>query len=112
MILIWFLCNAVSCCGPLLQDLVTVLLKLDPFDRPSAAQVLSIPVLQGPVRVAYNKCVRHRRRQDNDHHYTVSNMMANSSSASDKILVTALRQGGVSCMLQLHYLWISSTQID
>lgn len=45
--------------GPLLQDLVSVLLRVDPSDRPSAKQILHIPAMQPYV----NKVLTRGRTQ-------------------------------------------------
>lgn len=49
--------------GAILEDLVTVLLNSDPYQRPSAVQILNVPALQSYVETSYRKCARHREIQ-------------------------------------------------
>ena len=48
-----------SCYGPLLQDLVLILLQVEPGERPSASQLLKVPALQPHIK-SYLMRVKHK----------------------------------------------------
>ena len=53
------MCFQCSCYGPLLQDLVLILLQVDPTERPSASQLLKVPALQPHIK-SYLMRVKHK----------------------------------------------------
>ena len=55
-----------SCLGTVLEDLVSVLLNVNPEKRPSAEQVLKVPALQTFIKTTFKKCVAHRQRKDSE----------------------------------------------